>query len=446
MLSHKEKDGSFSPPKTVKSHTTHKSRQLPLRKYRVSQLEYFSGGTSIMNIIGMAPVIRPCNNPLEELTSKVTNLETRLAHLEKLIPFPVPNLVSAGTTDMAYKITRTVVINGKQHWIRAATEQEYADKLLKLYAGDPAPAAVTAGKHDFATYATRWFEVYSRPNVATATASTYERQLKKYIIPHFADVAVEDVTVDHVQMLFNCMGGAKSSKDKTKTVLGMILDMAVEDGLLQRNPLKSKRLKISGASSQTREPYTVEEMQYIVRHLGQVQSPSDRNFLALIALHPLRLEEVLGLKWADIDLEQMVIHVRRAVTHPNRNQPEIKETKTAASLRDVALTLTALQHLVPGRPGDFVCGERTPYSYTQVRHMRTRIAKDIDFAAGITPARFRPTVLTDIYDQTKDIKHTQAAAGHTTAAMTLKHYVNGRGNSSAVSATAIDGIYGSVPC
>lgn len=168
--------------------------------------------------------------------------------------------------------------------------------------------------------------------------------------------------------------------------------------------------------------------------------------MALIALHPLRLEEVLGLKWDDIDLDQMVIHVRRAVTHPNRSSAEIKETKTAASMRDVALTVTALQHLVPGKPGDFVCGERTPYSYTQVRHMRTLIAKDIDFTTGITPARFRPTVLTDIYEQTKDVKKTQAAAGHTTAAMTFKHYVNGRNTASAVTATAIDSIYGSVPC
>lgn len=30
------------------------------------------------------------------------------------------------------KITRTVTINGVKHWIRASTEQEYADKLLKL--------------------------------------------------------------------------------------------------------------------------------------------------------------------------------------------------------------------------------------------------------------------------------------------------------------------------
>lgn len=58
--------------------------------------------------------------------------------------------------------------------------------------------------------------------------------------------------------------------------------------------------------------------------------------------------------------------------------------------------------------------------------MRLRIKKDTGFSEDVVPRRFRTTVLTDIYDETKDIKQTQAAAGHTTADMTLKHYVKGR--------------------
>ena len=50
----------------------------------------------------------------------------------------------------------------------------------------------------------------------------------------------------------------------------------------------------------------------------------------------------------------------------------------------------------------------------------------IDFDSEILPGRFRTTVLTDLYDATKDIEQAQAAAGHTTAAMTLKHYGKGR--------------------
>ncbi len=60
--------------------------------------------------------------------------------------------------------------------------------------------------------------------------------------------------------------------------------------------------------------------------------------------------------------------------------------------------------------------------------MCERIQKDISFTENITPVRFRTTVLTDVYDKTKDVKQTQLAAVHTTAAITLKHYIKGRGN------------------
>ena len=65
-------------------------------------------------------------------------------------------------------------------------------------------------------------------------------------------------------------------------------------------------------------------------------------------------------------------------------------------------------------------------SASQVQRMCERIQRDIGFDEKITPQRFRTTVLTDLYDSTKDIKQVQEAAGHTTAQMTLKHYVKGR--------------------
>ena len=59
---------------------------------------------------------------------------------------------------------------------------------------------------------------------------------------------------------------------------------------------------------------------------------------------------------------------------------------------------------------------------------------------NITPIRFRTTVLTDLYEQTGDIKLAQAEAGHTTPAMTLKYYVKGR-KTSEQAAAAIQRIY-----
>ena len=340
---------------------------------------------------------------------------------------------------MATKINRTVVINGEKKWIHANTEQEYADKLAALFRADKPES--TKGKHNFRDYALNWFEVYSKPNVETATATTYRRQLNLHLIPAFGDMAIEDVGTDEVQKLFNGMKGAKATKDKVKLVLNMFFEAAIEDELIQKNPLKSRRVKITGKSSQLTKEYSVEQMRYLILHLKDVRRPDDRMYLAIQALHPLRLEEVLGLKWEDVDLDSMTIYIRRAATHPTRNLPEIKETKTEASNRIIGLSKIAAMHLIPGNPDNFIFGGTKPLSYTQVRRMCNRIRKDTSFDENITPIRFRTTVLTDIYDQTKDVKAAQAAAGHSTSAMTLKHYIRGR-ETAQQTTNAIDGIYG----
>lgn len=326
---------------------------------------------------------------------------------------------------MAKKLKRKVIVNGVERWISADTEQEYADNLLKLV-GSIRPETVEACGHNFRTYAKNWFVTYSNPNIERATAQTYQRQLTCHIYPAIGDMDIEDVTTDHIQTLFNSMDSAKASKDKTRMVLNMIFDMALDDGIIAKNPVKSKRLRITGRASEPTEEYSIEQMQYLIEHISEVKNDTDRAYLALQALHPLRLEEVLGLKREDVDREHMLLHIRRAVTHPTRNMPEIKVPKTKASVRSVGLSKIALDSIGDGAPEEFIIGGEKPFSYTQVRRMCERIQKDTGFDDKITPIRFRTTVLTDIYDQTKDIKQAQAAAGHTTAAMTLKYYVKGR--------------------
>ncbi len=330
--------------------------------------------------------------------------------------------VSEGVTEMANKkINQSVVVNGTKVWVRANSLQEFTNKILQL-----AATPQESSKHPFDTYAWNWFNTYSKPNVENATAITYQRQLTLHLLPAFEGLAVEDITTDHIQKLFNNMTGAKATKDKVRIVLNQILDAAVEDKIITQNPVKSRRVKITGKASKATAPYTVEQMRFLVEHLGDIQSPQDRAYLALQALHPLRLEEVLGLQLNDVDTQNMKIHVRRAVTHPTRNQPEVKDTKTASSCRTIGLSALALPYLSTDFTGPFLFGGQQPLSYTQVRRMCQRIQREIGFEENITPIRFRTTVLTDLYDQTKDIKLAQAAAGHTTPAMTLKYYVKGR--------------------
>lgn len=370
------------------------------------------------------------------ILSKLQELSDRMMYLENYtrgldcMPF------RQGVEEMATKINRTVTIDGVKRWIHANSEQEYCDKLAKLFCGEPQSKA----KHLFSEYAMNWFETYSKPNISTATIELYNRLFMCHIMPAFEGLDVEDIKPDDIQRMFNGMNTSRETKYKVKRLLNQVLNAAVDDDFLVKNPLKSSRIKITGAESTTTAVYTVEQMQYLIQHIEDIKQPLDRTYLVIQSLHPLRLEEVLGLKWSDIDLEHMVLHVNRAVTHPDRNRPEVKDTKTRSSVRTIGLSQLTISYLTPGEADEFVLGGSSPLSYTQVRRMCERIQKDTKFSEKITPKRFRTTVLTDLYDQTRDIKLVQAAAGHTTADMTLKHYVKGRGNV-VRSAAAIESVY-----
>ena len=138
------------------------------------------------------------------------------------------------------KIRREITVNGAKIWVTADTEQEYADKITRLSGNAERPAR---SQHNFTQYAYRWFNVFSRPNVEEVTAITYKRQLDLHILPVIGDKAIEDVTVQDVQEIFNAMGeyASQQTKNKCKMVLNQIFKMAVEDRLAVHLPAASAR-------------------------------------------------------------------------------------------------------------------------------------------------------------------------------------------------------------
>ncbi len=320
------------------------------------------------------------------------------------------------------------MINGVKHWICGDSEQEYAENIIRIALGGvSASPPAEPDKHKFRDYAQNWFEVFSKPSVEAVTAITYERQLRLHIYPVIGDMNIEDITPANVQEIFNRMGDvAKDTKNKVYMVLNMIFQQAIEDDLLRKSPLKSKSIRITGRNSQYTEPYSIDQMKFIVGNIGNVKNQQDKAYLALQALHPLSLEEVLRLKGADVDGQH--IYIKRAVTHPDRNRPIIKDTKETVRMRRIDLVQQIAQYLPETASDEFIIGGKKPMSYTQVRRMCERIQKDIGFDDKITPIRFRTTVLTDMYDQTKDVKQTQAAAGHAKPTMTMERYARGRMN------------------
>lgn len=335
-----------------------------------------------------------------------------------------------------FKIRRKFQLNGSTIWVNANTEQEYADKILRLtLKTNPNQRWL------FKDFAERWFTVYAEPNIEAVTANAYKTQLRCHVLPVLGELFLDEISSDEVQKVFNRMPATakQESKNKVKNVMNQIFRLAEEKHYIDRNPLRSSTLKIKGLASEPTEPYTIEEMRYMAANLNRIQQPTDRAWLALSISLPLRPEEVLGLRWKDLDYN--VLHVRGTITHPKRNEPVYHPyTKTAVSVRDLVVPQTIL-NLLPerGDDNDYLVGGSRAISYTGLRWIRKRIGKDLGIE--ITPRRFRTTVATDISSETHDLKLVQRMLGHSTPQMTLKHYDKGR--STSVDATeAISRVYG----
>ena len=322
------------------------------------------------------------------------------------------------------RIKRQITINNITKWVTGETEQEYAENLLKAFSEKQQKA--NTEKHDFKEYALSWYDTYSKPNIAENTQKTYERQMNLHIIPKLQG-NIEDLTLADYQKVFNEMGNnvTKATKNKAKNVLQQILEQAVIDGYIDKNPCK--HIKIAGKPSESTKLYSVEQMQYLVNSISNISKPYDKAFIALIALHGMRPEEVYGLKQKNIDRENKIIHIVSAVTHPDRNKPKYSEKlKTDKSRRDIQLAEDIIQFLPDGKPEDFVVSGNKPITNTQITRMCQRIQKEIGFDEKITPRRFRTTVLSDLYENTKDIMNAKNVAGHTNLDMLNNHYVKNR--------------------
>ncbi len=212
----------------------------------------------------------------------------------------------------------------------------------------------------------------------------------------------------------------------------------LSDGRVVRNATYAR-----GQAAEATKPYTVEQMRYLAAHLNDISDPTRKAWLALSISLPLRPEEVLGLRWMDLDAGEGLLHIRGTVTHPTRNEPHFRPyTKTASSQRVLQLPPEILSYLPErGEPDEFIIGGKEPVSYTRLRSMRKWITKETGFGETITPRRFRTTVATDISAMTHDLKLVQRMLGHANPQTTLKYYDKGR-KEAADASEAIRRCYG----
>ena len=150
-----------------------------------------------------------------------------------------------------------------------------------------------------------------------ATQDTYEGYLKKWILPRWKSYRLPDIKSVQVEQWLKSLALAPGSKAKIRNIMSALYSHAIRWEWGTYNPITHVR-----QSAKRRKTPVVLMIEQIQAFLSHLEEPC-RTAVLLGASSGLRVGELLGLKWEDVDFE--VLEVKRnpfageAEDHPLQN-------------------------------------------------------------------------------------------------------------------------------
>ncbi|ABM10309.1 tyrosine-type recombinase/integrase [Paenarthrobacter aurescens] len=190
----------------------------------------------------------------------------------------------------------------------------------------------------FLDYAEQWLNDNRR--LGPRSRETHERNLRLHLAP-LATMPVRSLTPTLVRTWYATAmrgKGGNTSIDQSYRLLRAILNTAVREGLLAKNPCQ-----IPGAGNTRAKRRTVASPTQVADLIREIPGPY-KAAVALAAWGGLRRGEILALRRADLDLEAMTVSVHRNQVEllSSRSRFDAKP-KTDAGYRTVALP----PHVIP---------------------------------------------------------------------------------------------------
>ena len=133
-----------------------------------------------------------------------------------------------------------------------------------------------------------------------------------------------------------------NERKNSKKILVDMLEKAVASDLIPKNVAKQITTEITKEEKKPRRVLTVKETEIF---LAEAESTFYYNLFVVALETGMRIGELSGLQWEDIDYKEKVVHVRHSMTYFSKDgkyQFELHPTKTNKGLRDIPLTSKAI--------------------------------------------------------------------------------------------------------
>lgn len=201
--------------------------------------------------------------------------------------------------------------------------------------------------------------VYLKNSLKQSTYNSYVCYIEKHFKTVLGHVLLSDLNPRMLQLFYNRKLEVEGLSRKTVINLNLflhrVLSFAVGEGYIRTNPVES--LNLSRGQKPEIEVLTWDEQAALIQHSYKHRYGV---FVRLALFTGVRLGELLGLKWEDVDLSGKMIHIRRTLSRLNKmkrpDDPSVNTTeivigtpKSQNSVRSIPVIPGMMQELLGWR-------------------------------------------------------------------------------------------------
>ncbi len=311
--------------------------------------------------------------------------------------------------------------DGKQHSKTFArkvdAEQWLVAEESKAQRGewiDPQAGAVTYGE-----WADHWLD--SRHGLAPKTRAGYESLLRSRILPTFAHVEIRRITTPAVREWVSGMVEDVSPARirQALQVLHASLDMAVDDGLIPRNP--THKVKPPPVRKRRQLFLTADQLEDLADTAETIRDGYG-GLVRLLGYGGLRWGEAVALRWEKVDPAWRRVRIEEAASEVGGRitfgAPKTHETRTVILPRGVVSSLG-----VPDSGLVFTAPQGGPLRHSNfTKRIWLPAVASSPVPDGLLIHDLRDTAASLAISAGASIKAVQRMLGHASAAMTLDTY------------------------
>jgi integrase len=283
-----------------------------------------------------------------------------------------------------------------------------------MYA-DPKASRVTVG-----SWARTWLD--AQQHLKPSTRARYAGIVSHHVVPVWGTVRLGDVTHAGVAAWvagLTADGLAGSTVRYIHRVLSLVLDLAVKDGRLARNPAAGVRLPRE--SKPEKQFLTHQQVDDLAHAAGDY-----RLVILVLAYCGPRWGEMAALRVHRVDLMRRRLDIAEAVTevrgHLTWGTPKGHQQRSVPIPRFIADDLAL--HMAGKRPEDLVFTSRKGAVLRNLNFRRDVFDRAARSAGldGLTPHELRHTAASLAVSAGANVKAVQRMLGHASAAVTLDVY------------------------